>query len=215
MNTGVLNSATPNSAPTFCDAQISSHLLLADLIHARFKRLLPGVVLDDAHAVDDLAEDVDASIRALHELEPNHEQRLRDFERQRRGDEDAQEAHERAPADDEVEHRERGDDEDGRAPQVMKQLEHVLELVDVVRHERHDLPRRLLLRVGDSRVQKNVVHRSVARGPRDQMLKPGGGWVKYVCTERACNPFGESFRHLRYSAHMSRFRTRTPSRCSA
>ena len=28
----------------------------------------------------------------------------------------------------------------------------------------------------------------------------------------SCKPCGESFRHLRYSAHINRFRTRTPRR---
>merc|ERR1719329_2025956 len=102
MKTGVEKSATPKSAPTRCDAQMS-FTSLSRISRARREGALPGVVLDDAHAIDHLAQDVDPAVRADQQLLPDLEQ-----------------------------HHERRDDEDGRAPQVVQQLEQVLQLIHVV-----------------------------------------------------------------------------------
>ena len=129
------------------------------------------VILDDAHPVHHLAEDVDARVRAPHELTANLEQRLGHQEGQGRGDDDASEADERGPLDHVVEHNERGDDENRGAPEIVQELEEILKLVHIVGHQGDDLTRGLFL-----------------------------------------ESLGDRRRHLRYSAHIKRLRTRTPRR---
>mmetsp|Transcript_6763 Transcript_6763/g.17311 ORF Transcript_6763/g.17311 Transcript_6763/m.17311 type:complete len:642 (-) Transcript_6763:269-2194(-) len=136
------------------------HLLGADGADARGEGALPSVVLDDAHAVDHLAQDVDAAVRALHQLLADAEQLGGDEERAGRRHDDAQEADEGAPLDDVVQHHEGAHDEDGRAPQVVQQLEQILQLVDVVGHQRHDLAGGLLLQALRGQPQALAVQRA-------------------------------------------------------